>query len=258
MDYLTRALNERVAGLRKTCGKSLDAIMMNAARAGRLASGATLSQFTDECLGSFEKAYLGAQQFAFNLTGGHEDALVAQLQASATQMIDGVMKEVTERSSRLGIQGSIIPNQLNVIHRCLMDKRSRLTDDFQHGMFGSERLKKDPLVNVINTQTNSPGAIQQVGIGSNFSQSAFTKNHQDLINAIDRALSSAEFVGLAPPGQEAFSDVAAVVKDEAGKPEPDVGKLRRWGGRLADISKDLGMNVAANEIVALLASIFGG
>jgi hypothetical protein len=119
MDYLSRALNERVADLQKTCGKSLDAIMMNAARAGRLASGATLSQFTDECLGSFEKAYLDAQQFAFNLTGSHEKALVAQLQTSATQMVDVVMKEVTERSTRLGIEGNVIPNQLNVIHRCL-------------------------------------------------------------------------------------------------------------------------------------------
>jgi hypothetical protein len=125
-------------------------------------------------------------------------------------------------------------------------------------MFGSERLKKDPLVNVINTQRNSPGAFQQVGIGNNFSQSAFTKDHQELIIAIDRALSSADFAGLKPPQKEAFSDTAAVVKDEAAKQEPDVGKLKRWGGRLVDLSKDLGMNFAANEIVALLGSIFGG
>ena len=32
--------------------------------------------------------------------------------------------------------------------------------DFTHGMLGDERMKKDGVVNIINNQTNSPGAIQ--------------------------------------------------------------------------------------------------
>ena len=51
----------------------------------------------------------------------------------------------------------------------------------------------------------------------------------ELINAIDRALASQEFVTLKPDEQEAFSDTAAVVKEEAAKAEPDVGKLKQWG-----------------------------
>jgi hypothetical protein len=95
-------------------------------------------------------------------------------------------------------------------------------------------LKKDPLVNVINTQTNSPGAIQQVGIGDNFSQTAFNQNHHELVTAIDRALLSGEFAQLKKDQKEAFSDTSAVVKEEASKPQPDVGKLKRWGSRLVD------------------------
>jgi hypothetical protein len=42
------------------------------------------------------------------------------------------------------------------------------------------------------------------------------------------------------------------------KAQPDVGKLRRWGSRLVDLSKEVGMKVVAGEIVHLLGSMFGG
>ena len=173
-------------------------------------------------------------------------------------MVHAIMEEVTDRSRRLGVDGTIIPNQLAVIQHGLFDRRNRLTDDFQHGMLGSQRLKRDPLVSVINTQSNSPGAIQQVGIGDNFSQSAFTNTHHQLLQAIDRALNSQEFNSLNPEQRAAFSDTAAVVKEEAAKAEPDVGKLMRWGTRLGWLAKELGMGVAAGEIVELLKAMFGG
>jgi hypothetical protein len=101
-------------------------------------------------------------------------------------------------------------------------------------------------------------AIQQVGIGDNFSQSAFTQNHHELVTVIDRALASTEFTQLNQDQKDAFSDTAMVVKEEASKSTPDVGKLKRWGTRLVDLSKDIGMKVAAGEIVHLLNSMFGG
>jgi hypothetical protein len=52
-------------------------------------------------------------------------------------------------------------------------------------------------------------------------------------------------------------DTAAVVKEEASKTQPNEGKLKRWGGRLASLGKELGMKVAAAEIVRLLAQVFG-
>jgi hypothetical protein len=79
----------------------------------------------------------------------------------------------------------------------------------------------------------------------------------ELVTAIDRALASPEFTQLNQDQKEAFRDTAAIVKEEAVKPQPDVGKLKRWGTRLVDLSKDLGMRVAAGEIVHLLSSMFG-
>ena len=48
-----------------------------------------------------------------------------------------------------------------------------------------------------------------------------------------------------------------MVKEEAAKAQPDVGKLKRWCRRLVDLGKDLGMKVATAEIVHLLAKMFG-
>lgn len=255
LEYLDRSLKQRVSAVRADCSNALEAVMRRNAAAGRLASGVTLRMFTDETMGAFEKAYLDAQQFVFNLAGSNEQT--ERLSRCASEMIDALMADVTERSGRLGISGSVVPNQLAAIRHGLEDLRQRLTDDFKHGMRGNERLRKDPLVNVINNQTNSPGGVQQVGIGDNFSQSIFNQTHNELAAAIDRALNSQEFTQLQPEQKEAYSDTALVVKEEASKAEPDVGKLQRWGRRFVDLGKDLGMKVATAEIVHLLAKMFG-
>lgn len=254
-EYLDRWLNQCLGAARLQCAGALDGIMRRHAAAGRLASGVTLKAFTDATAQGFKAACLEAQQFTFNLTGANEE--VERLSRFASELIDAIMVEVTERSNRLGISGTVVPNQLAVIRHALDDLWRHLTDDYQHGMQGSERLKKDPLVSVINNQTNSPGAIQQVGIGDNFSQQAFKQNNQELVNAIDRALASAEFAQLAPDHKEAYSDTALVVKEEAAKAQPDVGKLKRWGRRLVDLGKDVGMKAATAEVAHLLAKMFG-
>jgi hypothetical protein len=56
----------------------------------------------------------------------------------------------------------------------MREKRERLLDDFKHGIIGSERLKRDPVVSFVANQTGSPGAVQQIGIGD-FSQSALQR-----------------------------------------------------------------------------------
>src|SRR2546430_201171 len=56
--------------------------------------------------------------------------------------------------------------------RLLLEFRSRKR--FQNRMMGSERL-----VSIINSQTNSPGAVQQVSVG-NFSQQADVQQQEPL------------------------------------------------------------------------------
>lgn len=254
-DYLGRALAQRVADVRQSCGAALDHIMRTNAAAGRLASGASLKMFTDETLGGFERAYLDAQQFGYNLTGCNDQSMVDRLNLCASEMIAAIMEQAIEHANRLGISGDIVPNQLAVIRHQLEDKRERLTDDFKHGMQGSERLKKDPVVSIVANQTGSPGAVQQVGVGD-FSQSAFIQNHQQLVEAITKALASPEFAKLLPEHKEGFKDVADTLLDEAKKPSPDPGKLKRWGSRLSELSLQLGLEVAAGEIIELIGNMF--
>jgi hypothetical protein len=91
-----------------------------------------------------------------------------------------------------------------------------------------------------------------------FSQKAFVQNHQPLIDAVNKALGSQEFQKLAPEQKDAFKDVADTLLDEAKKEKPEPGKLKRWGNRLAGLAKELGLHVAAAEIVHIMGSMFSG
>jgi hypothetical protein len=134
------------------------------------------------------------------------------------------------------------------------ETRDRLLDDFKHGMMGSQKMKKDSTINIV--QNNSPGAVQQ--IGSNFNQSAFNQNHQSLVHAIDQALASSEFAGLGSEAQMEVRDLADIVKLEAEKAEPDAGKLKRWGEKLVKVSGDVGLKVVSSTIAALLVKMYTG
>jgi hypothetical protein len=254
-DYLTRHLAGRVGDLRDLIGDRLDMIMRKNVAAGRLASGNSLQMFTDESLSTLEQAYADALEFAFSATGGHEKDAVDKLNVCGSQMIAAIMEQATGRANRLGIIGPIVPQQLDIIRQKLENKHQRLTDDFAHGIQGSERLKKVPLVNVVNN--NSPGTIQQVGIG-NFSQSAFLQNNTELVNAIEQALASEEFKALDADTQATLQDTAEVLKGEASKINPDPGKLKRWGGRLVQMCNDVGIKVGGHTLAQVLIRMFGG
>jgi hypothetical protein len=79
-----------------------------------------------------------------------------------------------------------------------------------------------------------------------------------LVDAVNRALASPEFAKLESTQKDGFTDVADALLDEAAKEKPDPGKLKRWGQRLAEIGKELGLHVAATEIVHIITSMFSG
>jgi hypothetical protein len=70
------------------------------------------------------------------------------------------------------------------------------------------------VVNIVSNQTNSPGAVQQVGVGE-FSQSAFVQNHQPLVDAVNKALASPEFAKPESAQKEGFKDVADTLPEDA-------------------------------------------
>lgn len=254
--YLGRSLDNRLPDVYETLVRDIRSLQAKHAATGRLQSGATLIAFEEIAANLFKSTVADASKFTFEFTAGHEPEALAYLNNFANRVQQMIMSEIAEKADRLNL-GAVTASQIEKVRAKLERFKEQALADFSHGMQGSERLRKDPLVSVINNQTNSPGAVQQVGIGDNFSQTAFTQNHNELVAAIDRMLVSQEFNQLSAEQKEAFSDTAAVVKEEAIKAEPDAAKLKRWSKRLVDLGKDLGMKVTTAEIVHLLARIFG-
>jgi hypothetical protein len=253
--YLGRNLTNRVHQAATTFQHEMRAVLSQAASGGAVNSSGVYIQYWQRGLEVLGVAINDAAQFAYNLTGEHTGEVFNQVAFCAKRMVDEMMNSINTRASRAGDQqyGEIV-GKTRIAFEELKDS---LLDDFKNGMMGSARLKKDPVVSIIANQTDSPGGVQQIGVGA-FSQSAFVENHRPLIKAIDDALVSAEFQALGPEEKEGVRDMAKVLRDEASKPNPDAGTLKRWGRRLVEFTKEVGMKTASSTVASLLAKIFTG
>jgi hypothetical protein len=254
MAYLGRSLDNRLPGVYEAVSNQVSALQAEHAAAGRLQSGATLIAFEEIAANLLKSTIADASKFVFEFTGGHEAEAQARLKLFADRVQQIVMVEISEKADRLNL-GAVTIQHLGKVRAKLDRFREQALDDFSHGMQGSERLKRDPVVNAVINQSNSPGAVAQVGSGT-FSQSAFTQQQHQLIEAIDQALRSLEFAALNPEQQQGFQDIADIVKAEASSANPDTGKLQRWGKTLVSFASDVGLKLASSTIAQVLVKIF--
>jgi hypothetical protein len=252
--YLGRSLDSRLPDIYETVTHQVGALQAKHAATGRLQSGATLIAFEEIATTILKSTMADASKFVFEFTGGHEPDALAYLRNFAGRVQRIIMSEITEKATLLNL-GAVTANHLEKVRIKLERYREQALDDFSHGMRGSERLKRDPVVNAVINQSNSPGAVAQVGSGT-FSQSAFTQQQHQLIEAIDQALNSPEFAALNPEQQQGFRDIADVVKAEASSENPDAGKLQRWGKTLVTFATDVGLKLASSTIAQVLVKIF--
>ncbi len=145
------------------------------------------------------QAFKDALLFAYNASGRNDEVL-AREEECGFEIIEAIMAVLNICAVRTGMTSGFVTEQITSIRTKLDERRTRLTDDFIHGMIGSEKMKRDPVVSIVNSQTNSPGAVQQIGVGDHFSQSAMVQNLQPLVDAINRALASQEFARLSRRG----------------------------------------------------------
>ncbi|MET3967038.1 MULTISPECIES: hypothetical protein [Bradyrhizobium] len=253
-DYLGRSLDNRLPDVHEAVTREVKALQNKHAAAGRLKSGATLIAFEDIATNLLKSTITDASKFTFEFTGGHEPGALVYLKNFADRVQHLIWAEITEKAERLGL-GEVSTNHLEKVRGKLDRFKQQALDDFSHGMQGSERLKKDPVVNAVINQSNSPGAVAQVGAGT-FSQSAFVQQQHQLIEAIDQAINSPEFAALNPDQQQGFRDIADVLKAEASTAKPDTGKLQRWGKTLVTFAADTGMKAASSTIAQVLTKIF--
>jgi len=174
-DYLKRGLSRRVDSAFEGFVKDIEKMMAVMASKGMLNSGNTLIQFEQIGLASYSAWFSDVAQFLFTVSGGNESPVRILLQYASDVLIDRIRNYLLERQKNTGAPEAVGLRQVDSIHIELLNRQIALIDDFEHGMAGSDKLKKDPLVSVVAHQTNSPGAVQQVGAGT-FSQTAYVQN----------------------------------------------------------------------------------
>lgn len=254
MAYLGRSLDSRLPDVYEAVTREVNAMQAKHAASGRLQSGATLIAFEEIASNVLKSSIAEASKFTFEFTGGHEPEALAYLKNFAGRVQQMVMAEISEKADRLNL-GAVTAQHLEKVRGKLDRFREQALDDFSHGMQGSERLKRDAVVNAVINQSNSPGAVAQVGAGT-FSQSAFTQQQHQLVEVIDQAINSPEFAALDPEKQQGFRNIADVVKAEASLAKPDTAKLQWWGKTLVTFATDVGMKLASSTIAQVLVKIF--
>jgi hypothetical protein len=129
-----------------------------------------------------------------------------------------------------------------------------VVDDFRHGMIGEEKLKPDPVYNVVTNVTGSSHVVIQNAIGENNRQSV---EQQSLLAELDKLLASQEFKDLGEADRNAVEDMVDALRAEVTKADAKPEKVARWGERLIAVLKQFGLHVAAAGITHLLFAAAG-
>jgi hypothetical protein len=162
-EYLGKNLNQRAYDAVPVINLAVERVMRQANVVGRLGSGNTIHEIMTQSLRVFTDEVKKGLRFAFNFTGNSDEVEAVRCFAGRVETI--VMDKVVEGSMRLGLSEATVAPHVAKMRVDLSEKKG-LIKDFAHGMMGENRLKKDPVVRVVNNQTNSPGAVQQVGLAT--------------------------------------------------------------------------------------------
>ncbi|MBX9693502.1 MAG: hypothetical protein K2Z81_14025, partial [Cyanobacteria bacterium] len=177
--YLDRTLYRRLAQNDAAYAKAIESMMAQHAARGILASGVTLREMERIAAEHLTSSFNSAATFAYSLAGHHGPDVTAPLKSFADWATTSMIAYLRQKGRNTGLDEQTIDKQVSVIITSLQSKAEQLLDDFAHGMMDDGKMKKDPLVSLTANQTNSPGAVQQFGVGE-FSQTAFVQNHQSL------------------------------------------------------------------------------
>jgi hypothetical protein len=77
-------------------------------------------------------------------------------------MVAKIMQIARQRASNHGVPGGTAAEIINKMDIALSERKDALLDDFKHGMMGSQKLKKDPVVSIVSNQNSSPASANDV------------------------------------------------------------------------------------------------
>jgi hypothetical protein len=177
--YVKRALDRLIEKARENAHAAISRIHRENAAVGRLESGITLTQSNEAILALMTTSINEGISLVFNAFEKVTAEGIALRQQFSTALEKVVAAPVWQWAKVSDEPIKVkMAKELDVR---LAEVSTAAIDDFEQSMMGGSRLKKDPAVSIVNNMVNSPGAVQQAGIGDGFSQTAFTDQSNNLV-----------------------------------------------------------------------------
>jgi len=254
-DYLARSFQRHKDVALEEADNAETRVMRKASAAGALQSGTTLLLVKEEREKILRASATKMAKLAFNVTGEADPSAAADvLESGLRNLRDGLQQQLRDFYTR-SAWASDLGSRLETEFLQRTDEAiAGIVDDFRHGISEGVRMKQDPLVNIVTSVTDSPGAVVQGGIG-NLQRNISAGASANIRKAIIGFVNSPEVQGLPPEIKQNVIDVADVLTEELEKPAPDASRIARWGRKLLAIAEDLGIQVASSGISEAL---FGG
>jgi hypothetical protein len=190
-DYLTRRLDRIADDALVEAQKAVMEIQADATRKGALGN-SRVYLFYDEAIGKTLKSTLERlTSVAFSVCGETTEEAAKAVETSAFKFVDAATTWLERKFKTEGAAFGFSGPPIETLRATLLKMVDDGVDDFRHGMSGDTRLKKDPLVSVVSTITNSPNAIQQTALGDS-NQLSIQQQAPALLNAVNELLKSPE------------------------------------------------------------------
>jgi hypothetical protein len=165
--YLTRAFERATENAVLSAGKARLRVQVEASKEGSLETSRMARTVAVEYVRELSEAADRAARLAFEATGSTSDAVCEVVRKGLFKLRDALSDDLVAffraRPAPAAGLGHMVSNWF------LQDADKRIlsvVDDLRHGIVGGQRLGKDPVISVISTVTNSPGAVLQSGIGN--------------------------------------------------------------------------------------------
>jgi hypothetical protein len=253
LDYIARRLARIAEDAVTDAQIAVTKITADAAGKGALGNSRVYILY-DEAVGKELKKALRAMAFsAFNASGSTAESIAQLVKAAASEFVENVAGWLQKKYKSTAAFGYTGPS-VSTLKEQLNEMIDAVVDDFRHGMIGEEKLKPDPVYNVVTNVTGSSHVVIQNAIGENNRQSV---EQQSLLAELDKLLASREFKDLGEADRNAVEDMVDALRAEVTKADAKPEKVARWGERLIAVLKQFGLHVAAAGITHLLFAAAG-
>ncbi len=243
-------LQRFVAEITDESSRELQRVRAEASSRGMMQSSRRFFVENETLIGIFRSGLSRIAWFVFQCAGNGPNEVMI-FETAVHSLFTNISQSV--RSSRQRA-GSIAGNSQSELDTGLQNIIADAIFDFQNGIAGGQTLKKGQDISVTNIMNQSPGAIQQGGVG-NVAQTDTSALLLRLVEELKKIENLPELEQIDSESKVEILDIVEAVSDEASKQSSDLGKLQRWGGRLIGKLEEFGMSATASAIGSIIGNL---